>query len=259
MKTASTAASVLLLAVSAGVALPAHAQLRVSIGTEYFSWKEDVTPAVKETGALLSAGAEYTMPRDAGFLLAYRGRLYGGEVSYTGATLFPPNTPIESQTRYLGASNEGQVRYRFDMRGSRALDLVLGMGVDVWQRTLSRSQKEDFVIGFARLGVETEAKGTGWLAGVGVKMPFYTWENAHLTDIGFTSNPILKPGKRPSPYLHVGYRFQDPIAVVLYVDSFRFSQSPYESVTHSTQGPLLIYQPASDRYSVGVKVVIDLF
>jgi len=259
MKIASTAASVLLFAVSAAAALPAQAQLRVSIGTEYYSWKEDTSPEVKENGALLSAGAEYTMKKDAGLLLAYRGRLYGGEVSYDGTTLFPPNTPIQSQTRYLGMSNEGQTRYRFDVRGSRSVDLVLGVGVDVWQRTLSRSQKEDFLIGFARLGVETEAKGKGWLAGAGVKMPFYTWEDAHLTEIGFTSNPNLKPGKRPSPYLHVGYRFQDPIAVVLYVDSFRFSQSPYQAVTHTTQGPNLVYQPASDRYSVGVKVVIDLF
>lgn len=259
MKTVSALASLLLLAVSALVSLPAHAQLRVSIGTEFFSWKEDTRPEVKETGALLSAGAEYTMPKDAGFLPAYRGRLYGGEVSYEGATLFPPNTPIQSQTRYIGMSNEGQVRYRFDVRGSRSADLVLGVGVDVWQRTLSRSQKEDFVIGFARLGVETEAKGPGWLAGAGVKMPFYTWEDAHLTDIGFTSNPNLKPGKKPSPYLHVGYRFQDPLAIVFYVDSFRFSQSPYETVNHVTQGGNLVYQPASDRYSVGVKVVIDLF
>lgn len=259
MKIASTAASLLLLVVSAVASLPAHAQLRVSVGTEYYSWKEDTTPQVKETGALLSAGAEYTMQRDAGFLLAYRGRLYGGEVSYEGALLFPPNTPIQSQTRYLGMSNEGQTRYRLDMGGSRSVDLVLGVGVDAWQRTLSRSQKEDFVIGFARLGVETEAKGTGWLAGVGVKMPFYTWEDAHLTEIGFTTNPNLKPGKRPSPYLHVGYRFQDPLAIVFYVDSFRFSQSPYETVTHTSQGGNLVYQPASDRYSVGVKVVIDLF
>lgn len=259
MKIVSTAASLALLAITAASALPAHAQLRVSIGTEYFSWKEDTRPEVKETGALLSAGAEYTMPRDAGFLLAYRGRLYGGEVSYEGATLFPPNTPIQGQTGYLGMSNEGQVRYRFDVRGSRAVDLVLGAGVDVWQRSLSRSQKEDFVIGFARFGIETEAKSAGWLAGAGVKMPFYTWENAHLTDIGFTSNRILRPGKRPSPYLHFGYRFQDPIAVVFYVDSFRFSRSPMEPVTHTTQGQNLIFQPASDRYSVGVKVVIDIF
>jgi hypothetical protein len=259
MKILSSVSSLAVCAAAACVALPAHAQMRVSIGVEAFSWKEDTSPEVKETGALLSAGAEYTMPKEAGFLLAYRGRIYGGEVEYEGSTLFPPRTPVSSQTQYLGMSNEGQLRHRFDIQGARSLDMVLGVGVDVWQRTLSSIQKEDFLIGFARLGIETEARGQGWLAGIGVKVPFYTWEDAHLTDIGFQSNPSLEPGKRLSPYLHVGYRLKDPVAIVFYVDSFRFSQSPYQPVSHPTQGQNLIFQPASDRYSAGVKVVIDLF
>lgn len=244
-----------LAALLASGAPGAHAEFRGGIGTEYFSWVEDTTPEVRETGGLLAAALEFNQPQDEGLLFGYRGRLYAGSVSYEGSELFPPRRPVIGTTEYVGTSQEVQGRYRFLVGDLRPLDLVAGAGVDLWQRKLSAIQKEDFVIGFARLGLELEPDRRGWIAGGGLKVPFYTWENAHLDEIGFGSNPVLKPGKAISPYAHLGYRFDGPFAVLLYVDTFRFTRSQAERVTHATQGVVDVLQPASTRVSVGFRVV----
>lgn len=255
MKSSLRNALIFALAATALHMPAAHAQWRLGIGPEYFNWKEDTTPEVKETGPLLSGWAEYTQRRDAGLVGAYRGRIYGGQVDYEGSTLFPPIVPISGKTRISGMTHEGQLRRRFDVHGTRSVDLVAGAGIDIWLRELSAWQRERYVIGFARLGVETEARGQGWMAGLGLKVPFYTHENAHLDDIGFDQNPALKPGKEVSPYAHLGYQFADPLSIVLYLDSFKFSQSPLVAVSDPVNGPSFVYQPASTLYRVGLKVM----
>lgn len=249
------AVSAVLAAALAMSAAGARAEFRGGIGTEYFSWVEDTSPEVRETGGLLALALEFNRPRDAGLLCGYRGRLYAGAVTYEGSELFPPRRPVTGTTEYVGTSQEAQGRYRFLVGDLRPLDLVAGVGVDLWQRKLSAIQKEDFVIGYARLGLELEPDRRGWIAGGGLKFPFYTWENAHLDEIGFGSNPVLKPGKAISPYAHLGYRFDGPFAVLLYVDTFRFTRSQAERVTHATQGVVDVLQPASTRVNVGFRVV----
>lgn len=234
---------------------PAQAELRGGIGTEYFSWVEDTSPEVRETGGLLAFALEFNQPRDAGLLFGYRGRLYAGAVTYEGSELFPPRRPVTGTTEYAGTSQEVQARYRFLVGDLAPLDVVAGAGVDLWQRKLSSIQKEDFVIGYARVGLELEPDRRGWIAGGGLKIPFYTWEDAHLDDIGFSSNPVLKPGKAVSPYAHLGYRFDGPFAFLVYLDTFRFTRSPAERVTHATQGVVDVLQPASTRVNVGFRVV----
>jgi hypothetical protein len=233
----------------------AHAEFRAGLGTEYFSWVEDTSPEVRETGGLLAAALEFNQPRADGLLFGYRGRLYAGSVMYEGSELFPPRRPVTGTTEYAGTSQEVQGRYRFLVGDLRPLDLVAGAGVDLWQRKLSAIQKEDFVIGYARLGLELEPDRRGWIAGGGLKFPFYTWEDAHLDEIGFGSNPVLRPGKAVSPYAHLGYRFDGPFAILVYVDTFRFTRSRAERVTHATQGVVDVLQPASTRVNVGFRVV----
>lgn len=233
----------------------AWAQLRASVGGEYYGWSEEVTPEVTERGGLAVLGLEYTQPGTAGLLWAYRGTVYTGAATYEGSSLRTPSTPVTGTTSYVGTAQEGQLRYRFDVGGQRGLDAVLGIGVDLWQRRLSSVQREDYLIGFARLGLESERNGAGWIVGGGVKMPFHTWEDAHLTSIGFGQNPSLRPGKRPSFYAHAGYRFDSPMSVIFYLDSYRFSQSKGEVVDDLTQSQqVIVYQPASNRYSIGVRL-----
>ncbi len=96
-------------------------------------------------------------------------------------------------------SNEGQLRYRLPKQRSYWLDLVGAIGLDVWARKFQTGQREDYRVGFLRLGVEigTGAE-TGVIAGLGVKYPFWIDEDANFTDEGYDQNPSLEPGESPA-------------------------------------------------------------
>lgn len=235
-------------------ACPAAGETSASLGLEYLHWQEDTFPAVTETGPLLALGLGYTQDKNAGLLFAYRGRAYLGEVNYDGAGLFT-GTPIQGTSRYAGMANEGQMRWRNQTERSHHIDWYLALGLDVWERKLTPTQSEDYQIGYLRLGGEVagnEAKG--WFAGAGLKYPFYTHEDAHLTNIGFDSNPTLKPGPDVSFFAHVGYGFTEKVSIVAYYDGFRFRQSEGEAVNHPVSGQGVVYQPASDMSILGIKL-----
>jgi len=233
---------------------PAAGETSVSLGLEYLHWDEDTNPAVTETGPLFALGLGYTQDKDSGLLFAYRGRFYIGEVDYDGAGLFT-GTPIQGTSRYTGMANEGQLRWRSRMKQNYRADWLLALGLDVWERKLTSSQSEDYQIGYLRLGGEIDVnEGKGWTAGAGVKYPFYTHEDAHLTNIGFDSNPTLEPGPDVSLFAHLGYRFTDRVSLVAYYDGFRFKKSEEEAVSHPVSGSGAIFQPASDLTIIGLKL-----
>ena len=233
---------------------PAAAELTASVGLEYLRWEEDITPAVTETGPLLAFGLGYTQDKESGLLLAYRGRAYIGDVDYEGAGLFT-GTPISGASRYIGMANEGQLRWRTQIKQNYRLDLLFALGLDFWERKLSAFQSEDYEIGYLRLGGEIGIpRGEGWTAGAGVKYPFHTREDAHLTSIGFDRNPALKPGPDVSLFAHLGYRFTDKISVIAYYDGYRFKKSQEEAVNHPFTGPGVVYQPASDLSILGIRL-----
>src|SRR5438067_1221883 len=62
-------------------------------------------------------------------------------------------------------------------------------------------------------------------SGGGIKYPFWTRQDAHLTDIGFNANPHLEPKGTLSLYADVGYRFTRRWSVTGYYDSYRFDES----------------------------------
>jgi hypothetical protein len=213
MKSSLRNALIFALAATALHMPAAHAQWRLGIGPEYFDWKEDTTPRqVTEKGPLLSGWAEYTQRRDAGLVGAYRGRLYGGQVEYEGSLLLSPNVPVSGNTRISGMTHEGQLRRRFDVHGTRSVDLVAGAGIDIWLRELSARQTGALRHRLrAARRRDRGARTEGWMAGLGLKYPFYTHENAHLDDIGFDQQPGTQARQaRVSPYAHLGYQFADP-------------------------------------------------
>jgi len=240
----------LLLALVAG---PAYAQFTVSAGFEYFEWTEDTPPIdVRERGPLFALGLGWTQPKQRGFLFAYRGKFYIGEVDYNGAYLYYPNVPVSGTTRYAGTYQEAQLRYRL---GGGTLDILTAAGVDYWQRKLNTDQKEDYTIGYVRLGIEgNPVAPKGWTYGLGVKFPVVTRENAHFTDLGYDQNPTLKPGKDLSVFGQIGYRFEKNWALIGYMDSFRFKQSNMEPLTINGVPAGTFYQPASDLYVFGLKL-----
>ena len=228
----------------------AQAQFFLGAGVEYFDWREDTQPIeVKETGPRAVFTLGFTQPKSSGLLFAYRGRLYAGEVDYDGALLFSPNVPVHSNTRYWGASNEVQLRYRVQSR----FDLLAGIGLDSWRRELSANQKEDYYVAFARLGAEYNPVGPGWTAGAGLKYPVWTRENAYFGDLGYDQNPKLHPGKQVSGFAQVGYRFGSHWALLGYAESYRFKESDLVFVTRGGTGTTAFVQPATDTYVIGLK------
>ncbi len=234
----------------------AHAELALSGDVAYLDWQETTNPEVKETGPLYGFGVAYTQNRDAGVLFAYRGKLWGGTVDYDGATLFG-GIPVQSTTSYTGLNNEVQARWRKAGKPDGFLDGVLGAGLDVWRRELSSVQKEDYAVGFLRLGVESGAEDSSkWSVSLGFKYPIWTYENAHLDQIGFDSNPILHPGGEISPYGSLGYRLNPNWQFVAYYESFRFSESPPVQTNEVAMGlgPTTLVQPASTMSVFGIRV-----
>ena len=234
----------------------ACAEVTVTGGVDYLLWEESTVPKVKETGPLYTLGLGYTQDRDAGVLFAYRGKLWGGSVSYEGATLFS-GTPVQSNTNYVGASNEAQVRWRAPGKEGGNLDAVFGAGLDVWRRTLSSVQKEDYAIGYLRVGVESGTDELSrWSVSLGFKYPVWTYENAHFDDIGFDSNPILHPAREISPFASVGYRLTRELQVVGYYEGFRFGQSASVQANEiaTGQGPTTLFQPNTTMSVYGIRV-----
>jgi hypothetical protein len=234
---------------------PAQAQFAVSAGVEYFAWTEDTSPfQVQETGPMFALGLEWTQRKEHGLLGAYRGRFYVGDVDYSGALLFDPTIPVKGTTSYLGMSNEGQLRYRLPKERSYWLDLVGAIGLDVWERKFTTGQQEDYRVGFLRLGVEIGCGAeTGVVAGLGLKYPFWIEEDANLIDEGYDQNPTLEPGGEPSLYGQIGWRFRRNLAVVAYLDGFRFSESSPVTVTQGAN-TFQFYQPQSTMLVLGVKL-----
>lgn len=242
------------LAAATAFLVPATAWAGWSLSgdVEHFHWAESTSPSVTEDGFRFGVGGSWLPAKDSGWLLGWKGKLYWGSVDYDGATLFG-NTPIQGTTRYTGAMNEFVAIFR--PQSMDRLDFVGTVGLDLWERQLTSVQKEDYSIVFARLGVDYNTRASqGWFASGGVKKPLATAENAHLDDIGFDQNPILRPGKDPSLYAQVGYRINPHWALLGYYDSYRFSRSSSEPVT-SGGTRFLVFQPESKMDLLGVRLI----
>jgi hypothetical protein len=238
----------LLLLLAAG---GARAEWQANVQAERFRWAETTQPGVTETGPRFGIGAGWTQDRPNALHFAWRGTLYGGSVTYSGAQLFPPNDPVTGTTEYTGLINELQAIWPTPGGGAA---LQAGLGFDYWNRQLSDIQREEWWVTFARLGVNLGGGGSrGFFAGGGIKYPIYVVEDAHLDDIGFDQNPRLHPKGEVSFYADLGYRFSRQWTLALYYDSYRFKQSPGETVT-SGGVPFTVFQPRSVVDTVGLRL-----
>ena len=245
-----------LLALSNG----ANAAVSIGAGLENYHWQEtiDGSPlSPEEAGLRYAININWAQDTDHGLLFGYRGKLYAGRVHYD-TFIQQTNTPVATTTQYSGVIHEGQLSYRSTAADFK-LDYVAGLGLDTWQRNIDNngySQIEDFLIIYLRGGfnLERPAHATGWHGGGGLKYPIFTWEDAHLDSLGYTSNPTLSPGKDISLYAELGYRISQRWDVIGYYDSWRFKRS--NTVTASRGGLLYgIYQPKSSMDALGLKAI----
>lgn len=238
----------------------ARAEWDVGGGMESYQWKEYPTGfsgSPTEKGPRLAAFVNWTQTRDAGLLLGWRAKVYGGTVGYDTFEILSGN-PVSTQTEYTGASSEGQLLFRHGM-GTMRMDEVLGLGLDTWRRSIRNgggNQTEDFSILFLRAGIRMH-RGTatpGFHGELGIKYPFATRENAHLADYGYTTNPALTPKGAVSAYAEFGYRVNAKFGVIAYYDSWRFNASDAVVVRDGSNVLWSVLQPKSSMDALGLKL-----
>jgi hypothetical protein len=227
----------------------ASAELSIGAGFEGFRWKESTSPTVKENGLRWVLDLTWSQSRAPGPSVAYNVKTYVGNVDYTGALLVS-GTPISGETHYRGIQNEFQTHYRM----TNGFGFMLAFGWDHWRRELSQAQEEEWNILYARAGVAYEPVRTGIIGSAGVKYPVHTRENARFNDLGFTTNPHLRPGKDWSLYGTLGYRVNANWDILAYYDSFRFKQSNIVAVVDGAGNSFGAFQPKSRQDQLGLKV-----
>lgn len=227
----------------------ARAEWSFFADVEHFRWKESTTPSVTETGPMAGVGVRWRQDRPAGLGFGYEARLYGGSVDYDGSLLFS-GTPITGTTQYRGVRQEGQAVYRLAGPGA----LLLGVGYDYWNRQLSADQREEYRVGYVRLGAEFDRRESiGWFGGAGIKYPFWIDEDGHFPDIGFVPNPHLTPRPATSLYAEAGYRFAPHWSLSGYYEGYRFQQSGDVLVSDGTS-TFAFFQPKSSIDSFGLRL-----
>jgi len=238
--------------------LPAYSYAAVDLGIalEYYTWTEDTQndPPPHEYGPRTALHLNWTQDGDHGLLFGYRGKVYAAQVSYDTYYL-SNNLPVATDTTYAGTAHEGQFLYRSEA-GKYQLDYIGGMGWDYWRRTIASNQIEDYSILYLRGGVNLDQPEhrAGFHGGGGLKLPFWTLENAHLTDQGFTTNPILRPGRNISLYAEFGYRINPKIDITGYYDSWHFKQSGLITTSDGTK-LWNVWQPRSTMEAFGLKAM----
>src|SRR5688500_6479876 len=245
---------------AAAVSVPAHAGWGITADVERFRWAESTDPRVTETGPMFGIGVRFSQERPAGWQFGWRGRLYLGSVDYDGSLLFT-GAPARVTTEYRGLVNEVQAVHRLP-GNPQGLELVSGLIWDYWNRQLSPDQREEYWIASLRRGLQADRRErTGWFGGGGLKYPFYTRENAHFTELGFSSNPRLEPKGAMSLYADLGYRFNRNLSLAAYYDSYRFKESdPTPGMTNpfvpdcTPPRSCRFIQPTSNVDSLGLRL-----
>jgi hypothetical protein len=243
----------------------AHAGWYVNGDVERFRWAESTNPGVTETGPMFGIGGGYRQLRPEGWQFGWRARLYFGSVDYNGA-LLSTNQPATGTSQYTGLVNEAQAIYRLP-GNANGMEVVSALVLDYWNRQLSADQREEYWVASLKLGLNFDRReAKGWFGGGGVKYPFWTRQDAHLTDIGFSANPHLEPQGTLSLYADVGYRFTRRWSLAGYYDSYRFDESDAtqrlinpaiqgcSGVAPDPAGGCRLFQPQSRQDSFGLRL-----
>lgn len=227
---------------------------------QWMEYPEGIHGTPREAGLRSALLVNWMQEGDRGALFAWRARLYGGTVNYD-TFLISNGAPVSTKTDYGGVAAEGQMFYRDDLWAYK-LDLLGGLGLDFWRRSIrnaSFNQIEDFAVWFMRGGVRLSKprKEAGLHGEFGFKYPFSVGENAHLTSLGYTSNPTLSPKGEVSGYAEIGYRINAKFDVTGYYDSWRFGRSNDVMATDTAGVNWLIHQPKSRMDATGIKLLVS--
>jgi hypothetical protein len=249
---------------------PSKPLYAVSAGVEGFRWEEfnGDQRFLKETGPRLTVGLmlDHLQQADQANPYSLEVRAYLGVVDYDGQT--QEGISVKTDTNYFGVSAEAMGGLR--LKGSQAVDLLGGLGVDTWNRDLQdgttangsavSGYQENYFIIYGKLGPGFLFLGEASRSYLqfGIKYPLYTFERVYLSDVGFDSDVDLSPGKQVSGYakwqMNWGRDTDKPrFGLSIYYDSYRFSASA--SKTISAGGFLYsVYQPESRMDVLGARL-----
>lgn len=244
--------------------------LTVNVGLESFRWEEfsDGERLLSETGPRLTVGLalDHLLHGNLATPYAVEVRGYVGFIDYDGQTQAGVST--KTDVDYFGVSGEimGAVR----LAGNSHMDLLGGLGVDTWIRdiqdgvaadgSLALGYQEDYFIFYGKLGPGFlfQNGATRSYLQFGIKYPFYTYEQAHLSTIGFDSDVDLEPGKKISGFAKWRISWgqegdKSRFGASIYYDSFRFGTSGSKTVTGG--GTLYtVHQPESSMDVLGARL-----
>ena len=240
-------------------------------GVEQFRWREidtDKRQLLEESGQRYNVAVNFDNLRrlNSGMVYSLGGKLYLGSVDYNGETQLT-SIPVRSTTSYFGVQFDALGGYRFE-RHLHGLDLLAGVGVDYWRRSIKDSYvqglgqvsgaNEDYFAFNTRLGLGYfhEMGNARHYLQVGLKYPFYVFEYGYQTG---ADNVILNPKGRASLFARYQWEFGNAArnrwGVSLYYDSYRFSQS--NTVIDTANGVptgYIIWQPESHQDVYGVQL-----
>jgi hypothetical protein len=239
--------------------------LTLSVGVENFLWKEysGGQRLLRETGPRLTIGLtlDHLLHGNLAKPYAMEIRGYVGFIDYDGQT--QAGVPVQTDVDYFGINAE--VMGAHPLRANPGTNVLFGLGADTWIRDIQDGiaangspafgYQEDYFILYGKLGpgfLFQHGARRSFLQ-FGIKYPFYTYERAHLSTVGFDDDVNLKPGKKISGFAKwqmIGgkEKGKSRFGANIYYDSYRFSTSGAKTV--SAGGTLFSVRQPESRMDV---------
>jgi hypothetical protein len=210
------------------------------------SWKEFDDYGAKlmgESGTIYGIGYK-SLPDPARTSFSSDGELYYGVVDYDGH--LQNMEPFKDKDRYFGYRLEGCISWPLFKPSAEKQSLltVLGLGVDMWQRSVGINSDESgydelWKNIYGRAGLGYYPTKNVYISG-GVKVPFWTQNSFE----GINTNP----GGKIGTYLDATISFGHFSANVFY-ESMKFVKSHAE-----TYLIYYVWQPATEVQSIGASI-----
>jgi len=227
------------------------------------------------TTAFLDDGGKYDPEASIHYHL--EASAYWGQVDYDGKSQSvdptQSNLPLMSKTDYRGGRAEALLGYRIKpMAGPHGLELIGGLGVDGWNRTIHNATasngtlvsgiEEKYTVYYGKIALGLiNLYSSSWhnQLQLGIKMPFNISEEINLSNVGYDNNLTISPGNTYSGFIKL--QLEPPsknkktgnLVINVYYDGFRFDPSRSKTVTRNGS-PVQVWQPETHMDILGFQI-----
>jgi hypothetical protein len=233
-----------------------------------FTWKEFDAGGqlLKENGPLGGIGFAYHgVIGDESSALTMQPRIefFGGSVDYDGQT--QAGVPVMTDTNYFGFKLEFDLGGRFGK--GVAIEPFGGLGIRNWWRDINDSidvlgnpvtgYTESWTNIYGRLGLRGDvafSQTSKMFFEAVAKLPVYNHSRAYLSDIGFSDDVTVEPGKEVSFFGEVGLKLH-VFKISAFYETLRFSESNVDYTVDLFTGNLVGFvQPKSEADIYGIRI-----